>query len=117
MDTGTADTINRQDARKVASHLDLTDWFSGRVQTGKPWFLGLEAQVFLSKTASTGEQAWLFGFLAARVSDLHFDGAPADCDWDALLSYMRAEILARRDPKSPLVHAAEIPVRDGVGSR
>jgi hypothetical protein len=111
MDAAIADTINRLDAQKVASHLDLLDWFKG----GPPWHLGIEAQAFLSNTCGSGEKAWLFGALAAGVPNLHFDGDPADCDWDGLFTHFRAEVLARRD-EAPLVHANES-VRDGVGSR
>jgi hypothetical protein len=99
MDAGIADTINRRDAWRVALHLDDLD--------GRPWHLGIEADAFLSPACGSGEKAWLFGALAANVPGLHFDGDPADCDWDGLFSHFRAEILARRDPKTPPARAAE----------
>lgn len=113
MDTAIADTINRLDAQKIASHLDLLDWFKG---AGRPWHLGIEAQAFLSLTVSSSEKAWLIGLLASGVPNLRFDGTPADCDWENLFSHFRAEILARRDPQAPRDRAA-IAGRDGVGSR
>lgn len=112
MDDAIVDTINRHDAEKVAKHLDLTAWLRGKPN----WHDGPEAQAFLSPTVSSGQKAWLFGFLAAGVPDLHFDGDPADCDWENLFGNFRAEIEARRDPQSPHARAA-IAVRDGVGSR
>lgn len=104
MDAGIADTINRADAHKVAKHLDLADWLSGHTN---PWHTRVEADVFFSPTCPSGEKAWFFGALAAGVPDLHFDGDPADCDWDNLFSHMRAEVLARRDPETPHARAAE----------
>jgi len=113
MDPAIADAINRHDAQTLAKHLDLVDWLKAK----QPWHLGIEANAFLSSTISSGELAWLFGLLAAGVPNLHFDGDPADCDWQNLFTHFRAEIVARRDPQIPLVYAAEVPARDGVGSR
>lgn len=116
MDAGIADTINRQDAEKVARHLDLVDWLDARPAPAR-WHLGHEAQVFLSTTTTSSEQAWVFGWLASGINGIAFDGEPADCDWENLLSHFRTEILVRRDPQTSPACAAEIPAQDGVGSR
>jgi hypothetical protein len=113
MDAAIADTINRRDAWLLALHLDDTGTtFDG----GKHWHLGIEASAFLSTTCSSGEKAWLFSALAANVPGLHFDGDPADCDWENLFSHFRAEILARRAPGTHCARVTEH-VRSGVGSR
>jgi hypothetical protein len=116
MDAGIADTINRHVVQLITQHLD-----SNRQLAGALVAPGRKAA---SRTTLMGERlpprrcrrAWFVGFLAARTPDLDFD-FPADCDWENLFSHFRAEILARRDPKTPPVHAAQTPVRDGVGSR
>jgi hypothetical protein len=112
MDTGIADAINRRDAQLMARFLDRIDlsW-----PGAKPWYQAGFADTLV--TGATADAAWLFGYLAARVDGLHFDGEPAGCDWDSLLSSFRAEIEARRDPLAHSLRAAEIPVVDGVGSR
>lgn len=109
MDAAIADTINRRDAWRLALHLDDYDEVVPTTVPGKPWHLGIEAQAFLSSTVSSGEKAWLFSTLAAKAPGLHFDGDPADCDWENLFSHFRAEIVARRDPQTPSVRAAESP--------
>lgn len=100
MDAAVVETINRLDAARIAKHLDLTDWLNGIVGSGAPWFRRIEADAFFSATVGSGELAWLLGALAAGVPGLHFDGEPADADWDGLFSHFRAEIQDRRDRKS-----------------
>jgi hypothetical protein len=115
MDAGIADTINRHAVQLMAMHLDRIDSLT---KARRPWQEGSMAADLMGEeaTATDAGRAWLVGFLAARTPDLDFD-FPADCDWENLFSHFRAEILARRDPKTPPVHAAQTPVRDGVGSR
>lgn len=119
MDAAIADTINRRDAQVIAAHLDTLDldW-----SNAGPWHDAPFADMLLgTQLSGNAERAWIFGFLAAGTRnvarEVAFDGAPADCDWENLFSHIRAEILARRDPKSHPVRAAEIPVLDGVGSQ
>lgn len=107
MDAGIADTINHQDAQKIAAHLDGVDTRLPLVR--KPWFQHRTADVFFSPHASDNSyRAWLIGSHAARTPGLNFDGYPADCDWENLFSHFRAEILARRsDPETPPARTAE----------
>jgi len=78
MDAGIADTLNRLDAEKIAKQLDLTDWFAG---PGPNWANSSIAKTLMSENAtSNADRAWLVGYLAERVPDLHFDGSPADAD-------------------------------------
>ena len=120
MDAGIADTINRRDARLIAEKLDRNDLSEGsnaRLFFG-PWYESPLAETIMGENASTGpDRAWLIGAFASRTPGVSFDGEPADCDWENLFAHFRAEILSRRDPQTPSVHAAETPVRDGVGSR
>lgn len=105
MDAGIVDSINRRDAALIADKVAILDDL---------WYEGQLAAAFLS--SQNADRAWLLGQMAPGIPGLRFDGAPADCDWDNLFSHIRAEILARRDPQSPLARAA-IAERDGVGSR
>lgn len=115
MDTAIADTINRMDAGRIARHLDLIDWFTGNLPGISPhatarWCDSAIADTLMSDNdTSNSDRAWLVGVLASRTPDVLFDGAPADCDWDNLFSHLRAEILARRNPQTLLVCAAESP--------
>ena len=114
MDAGIADTINRRDAKRLAEALDLWDlpeWYKAHHWSASP----IAATFMGENDSDNSDRAWLVGVLACRVNG--FDGIPADCDWDGFFSYMRAEVLARRDPKTPSVRVAEVPVRDGVGSQ
>lgn len=115
MDAGIADTINRRDVQLIAERFDEIDEQWG---DGSYWQVSKMADTLMGEgPATTADRAWLVGALAACTPGVHFDGAPAGCDWDNLFMHFRAEILARRDPKTPSVHAAETPVRNGVGSR
>lgn len=115
MDSDIASAINRQTARLVAEHLDELDIAHANLT---PWHLAPIAATFLGDNAATNaDRAWLFGLVAAGLTAGLWDGEPADADWDGLFSDLRAEIVARRDPRTSLAHVAEIPVRDGVGSR
>jgi hypothetical protein len=123
MDAGIADTLNRRTAWRITTNLDVIDWFMGILgdktpEVGAPWYRAPIADTLMGTNAATsGDRAWLVGIFAARTPNLGWDGHPADCDWDNLFSHFRAEILARRDPQSHPARAAEIPARDGVGSR
>ncbi len=78
--------------------------------------------------ATDADRAWLVGMLAPRAgiyrdtstspagAGITWDSYPACGDWENLFGHIRAEILARRDPQPPSVHANES-VRDGVGSQ
>lgn len=104
MDAGIVDTINRQAASVVAKNLDRLDaaW-----EVEKPWHQATLSETFLSEDTSTDvDRAWYFGMLAARTPGIDLDGIPADCDWENLFSHFRAEILARRDPKTHTVRVA-----------
>lgn len=115
MDAGIADTINRRAVSLIARQLDLNDEAVGHVVIR--WQYSAMADTLVADVPDRhADRAWLVGRLAARTPGLDFDG-PADADWENLFSHFRAEILARRDPQNPPVHAAKTPVRDGVGSR
>ena len=117
MDSGIADTINRLVVQKIAEHLDRVDVDLCASEIG-PWYRVSVADTLMgTNDATNADRAWLVGVLAHGTPDVDFDGHPADCDWDNLFTHFRAEILARRDPETPSVRAARIPVRDGVGSR
>jgi hypothetical protein len=118
MDFGIADTINRHVAQLICKHLDAMD-AELHFHRISPWYRNAMSDVMMGAHGDTsdGDRAWLVGMLAARTPDVDFDGHPADCDWDNLFSHFRAEILARRDPQSHPVREAQIPARDGVGSR
>jgi hypothetical protein len=107
-DAAIADTINRHVARKIAAHLDSVDLGMPIAEIRWQHSAMAESLAGENKT-SDGDRAWLVGFIAARVPDVAFDGTPADSDWENLFSHLRAEIVARRDPKSPLVRAAQTP--------
>jgi len=118
MDAGIADTLNRHVVQLITRRLDQID--SGMdIEPDRRWQFCHMAGSFMGEndSVSDGDRAWLFGMLAARTPGVDFDGHPADCDWENLFSHFRAEILARRDPKTPSVRVAESPVRDGVGSQ
>ncbi len=107
MDAGIAATINDRTARAIANHLDLLDWFCGIVgdettEAGTPWQRTKMADRFMDeKAVSNGERAWLLGALAVKTPGVDFDGIPADCDWEGIFATFRAEIAARRGPKTP----------------
>jgi hypothetical protein len=109
MDAGTADTINRRDADKIAKHLDLVDWFASLPDPAtQAWYRSTMADTLLGTgPATNSDRAWLVGILASKVSGIAFDGAPADCDWENFYNHLRAEILARRDPQAPPARTAE----------
>lgn len=117
MDSGIVDTINRHVVRLITEHLDRVDIDLCPREDGAWYQVSLADTLMGTNDATDADRAWLVGILAYDTPGLDFDGDPADCDWDNLLSHFRTEILARRDPKTPTVHAAETPVRDGVGSR
>lgn len=109
MDAGTADTINRLDVALLVAHLDALDTRLTRL-TGdrKPWHLGPFGEAFLSDHPSDSSyKAWLIGRHAWRIPDLHFDGAPADCDWDNFFGHVRTAILTRRADRNPPATEAE----------
>lgn len=109
MEAGIADTINREDARRIAEHLDLYDIDLCPTEHG-PWYLTTAADVMLKTDDFTGsDRAWLTGVFAAATPGLYFDGNPADCDWENLYEHLRVQIRARRDLESPSVCAAETP--------
>lgn len=98
MDSAIADTLNRLDAQKIADKVAILDdlWYEGKLAAT---FLGTQ----------NPDRAWLVGRMAPGIPGLHFDGAPADCDWENLFNHLRAEILARRDPQNPPVRRVETP--------
>jgi hypothetical protein len=112
MDAGIVDTINRRDVELIAARLDridadLDERWPG---IGKPWYVGGMAETIMGENDATdGDRAWLVAQLAAGTySGIHFDGHPADEDWENFYTHFRAEILARRDPQTPHARAAEI---------
>lgn len=113
MDAGTADTINRLTADRIAKHLDLTDWLCGlrpgaRNDGDTPWHLSAMADTFMGENdATNSDRAWLLGALAVKTPGVDFDAIPADCDWENLFSYIRTEISTRRDPQAPRREAPE----------
>lgn len=117
MDAGIADTINRIVVQKMVARLDLVDIDLCAREDG-PWYRVSLADTLMGTNGSTdADRAWLVGVIAHATPDVEIDFAPADADWENLFSHFRAEILARRDPETCSVRAAEIPVRSGVGSR
>ena len=107
MDAGIADTINRLVARRIASQLDLTDWFAGAVGAGRDaWHYGPMSQTLMGENdADNSDRAWLVGALAEKTHDVEVDSIPADFDWENLFSHLRAEVQARRarGPQTPPV--------------
>jgi len=102
MDAGIADTINRLDVQKIAVRLDEVD---AQLLPGMilpvPWYrAAIAASLMDENDAHDADRAWLFGILASNTLGLHFDGEPADGDWDNLYANFRAEIVARRDPEA-----------------
>ncbi len=122
MDAGIADTINRQTARVFARYLDSIDHELG-FHSSNPWHRSPIADTLMDDNdATNADRAWLVGAIATkarpgRIFSLPSDNYPADGDWENLFSNIRAEILTRRDPQTSPARAAEIPARDGVGSR
>lgn len=116
MDAGIVDTINRRDAHLIAERLDRIDigLDSRWPEVGKPWYLGAMAATIMGENDATdGDRAWLVAQLAACThGGIHFDGHPADEDWENFYTHFRAAILARRDPESP--HAGMAETRPGV---
>lgn len=109
MDAGIIDTINRRDVVTITARLDALDLpqYSDAVI---PWYFAPMSDTLLSEDPATGgDRAWLVGALAARTPGIRFDDAPADCDWENFLGHLRAEILRRRNPKTP--HAESVPIR------
>lgn len=107
MDAGIADTVNRHVVQLIVRRLDSTDEALG-YDRDCPWYRAPLGSILLSdRPDSNGDRAWLVGQLATRTPGVDFDGEPADCDWDNLFSHFRAEILARRDPKTPHSASAE----------
>lgn len=106
MDAGIADAINRQTAARISARLDGVDielrgnmLLPGQL---KPWHIGPMADTLMGENdAKDADRAWLVGTLASNTPDVHFDGGPADEDWENLFSHFRAEILARRNPRDP----------------
>ena len=114
MDAGTADTLNRRDAALMVARADAIDLFlSDKLSDFTPWHLSRVADMLLNDAdALRPDKAWTVGHMAAGIPGLHFDGEPADGDWDNLFSHIRAEIEARRNPRdsdSSLACAAETP--------
>jgi hypothetical protein len=108
MDAGIADTLNRHVVQLITKQLDTVDM--GMPISEIRWPTSAMADTLMGAGPDTsGDRAWLVGFLAARTPGVDFDGHPADCDWGNLFSHFRAEILSRRDPKLPSVRAAESP--------
>lgn len=106
MDAGIADTLNHRTARLVAEHMDKLDvlWFS----TMNPWYEAVMSQAFLGENDATdADRAWYFGILSTVILGEAVE--PADGDWENLFANFRAEILARRDPQTPPVRAAQTP--------
>jgi hypothetical protein len=114
MDAGIADAINRRDAVLIAAHFDALDLPHYGGDPAQRWS---DSPMAATLMGNSSDRAWLVGYMAEKIPGLHFDGAPADADWESLFSHLRAEILARRDPQAPFVRTAETPARDGVGSR
>lgn len=112
MDAAIADTINRRDVKLMTARLDAVDLLGlGEIH----WHWQPFADTMLSEDpAKRPDQAWIVGAAANGIPCVHFDGAPADCDWENLFSHFRAEILARRDPDSSPAHVAETPARSMV---
>lgn len=103
MDAGIADTLNRQDAKRIAARLDQADEsILDGMLLSTPWYRTAIADTFMGDTSA---RAWVVGQITTNLPGLYFDGEPADGDWDNLFSHLRAEIEARRDPETP-------PVRD-----
>lgn len=101
MDAGIIDTINRQDAFKIAKHLDELDV---RFHNETPWYRTLVADAMYGpdpRQANTIVSMLAIATNAAKPGSLHFDDAPADNDWENLISNFRAEIDARRGPEVP----------------
>lgn len=110
MDAGIADAVNRRTVRSIVEHLDVMDIDLCATEDG-PWYSVSLADTLLgTNDATDADRAWLVGILAATTPGITFDG-PADEDWENFYSYMRAEILARRDPKSPHAATVETPRR------
>lgn len=111
-DAAIADTINRTTARNLATYLDEVDneLRGEMILPGdlSPWHLSPIAATLMGENPDTtdADRAWLVGQIIYRA--MPFDG-PADQDWENLFNHLRAEIEARRDPKSPSVRATRTP--------
>jgi len=110
MDAGIVDTINREDARKIAARFDQIDeHILDGMLLPVPWYFTSMAKTLTSENStSNSDRAWLVGQITTNIPGLRFDGEPADGDWENLFSNIRAEILARRarDPQTPPAKAA-----------
>jgi hypothetical protein len=107
MDAGIADTLNRRAVQAMVAHLDKFDIDLCANETG-PWYATRIADTLMgTNDATNADRAWLVGVIAQSTPGLDFDGHPADCDWENFYSHLRAEILARRDPKTPPAVPAE----------
>lgn len=107
MDSGIADTLNRQTAALIASTLDENDIDLG-FENPAPWYRAPVAATFMGESdATNADRAWLTGRVLGRLKPETY---PADGDWEMLFGAIRAEILARRDrdPKTPHADAAEV---------
>jgi hypothetical protein len=101
MERDLVSSINRRDASLLADRIVYMDelWYDGE----------LTAKLTDDTPATRSDRAWLIGQIAAGTPGLHFDGCPADADWDGFFQHIRAEILARRAPRTPSVRVAETP--------
>jgi len=110
MDAAIADTINREDARKIAARFDQIDeHLLPGMLLPEPWYNASMAQSLMGENdATNADRAWLVGQITTNIPGLRFDGEPADGDWENLFTNIRAEIEARRarDPKTPPAQAA-----------
>lgn len=99
MDAGIADTINRTDARRIAERMDEVDKaILPGMLLPKPWYRSSMAATLMEENNTSDlDRSWLVGSLSSTTVGLHFDGQPAQCDWDNLFSHLRAEILSRRE--------------------
>jgi hypothetical protein len=112
MNAGIASTINRHVAELITRQLDINDQgLAGLGTLTGPWHLSPIADTLMGDNdSSDGDRAFLIGLFAARTPGVNWDGHPADCDWEDLFSHFRAEVLARRNPKTPPADEAETPL-------
>lgn len=101
MDAGIIDTLNRQDARRIAEHLDALDV---QFANGTPWYRTLIADAINGPDPLKANT--IVSMLAVATSDakpgtIRFDDSPAGDDWENLISNFRAEIQARRATHNP----------------
>lgn len=112
MDAGTVDAINRRDVQLIAERLDNSDEM---FRAFNSWHDGPIAETIMGENCATfADRDFLVACLAERTVGVHFDGHPADCDWENLYSHFRAAILARRDPSNPTGGLPPLAVADVV---